>query len=218
MDPPFSLGIDNITLGLETKFIVCYLDDGTLADSPEKVLAATNLVNALRGVGLELNPRICELTTLNHTKVEEEIQSFGRFKDLLPELKLVLAAKSFLLGASFSEESISVAIRENSEGFERKVSKLKVIENYQALILLNCVAFPKLQYILRASPAYSHMENLEKLDDALVAALPAVFNISFGENSLAQVWEAWGSGWLRISLSEPSSLLSTQYGNLLMVS
>ena len=95
----FSLGIDNISRGLETEFNVWYLNDGTLRDSPEKVLAvATQLVEDLRGVGLELNPKKCELTILNHTK-EEKIQTFGRFKELLPEFKLVPAAKSFLLGA-----------------------------------------------------------------------------------------------------------------------
>ena len=49
----FSLGIDNIARGLETEFNVWYLDDGTLEDSPDKVLAvATKLVDDLREVGL----------------------------------------------------------------------------------------------------------------------------------------------------------------------
>ena len=98
------------------------------------------------------------------------------------------AAKSFLLGAPLSEEGISVAIREKHEDLKRLVSKLKIIENHQAFILLkNSFALLKQQYILRASPAYSHMENLERFDDALVAALTAVTNIRFGENSLTQV-------------------------------
>ena len=46
----------------------------------------------MRGVGLELNRRKCELTILNRTE-EEEIQTLGRFKKLLPELKLVSVAK-----------------------------------------------------------------------------------------------------------------------------
>ena len=39
----------------------------------------------------DVNPKKCELTILNHTK-EEKIQTFERFKELLPELKLVPAA------------------------------------------------------------------------------------------------------------------------------
>ena len=71
---------------------------------------ATKLIKGLRGVGLELNTKKCELIIINHTK-EEEIQTFGCFKELLPELKLVPAAKSFLLVDPLSEEGISVAFR-----------------------------------------------------------------------------------------------------------
>ena len=38
-----------------------------------------------------------------------------------------------------------------------------------------------------ASPAYCHMEELERFDDALVVAQAAVTNIKFGKNSFAQV-------------------------------
>ena len=148
----FSLGIDNITRGLETVFNVWYLDNGTLEDLPEKILAVvTKLVEDLRTVGLELSSKKCELIILNHT-TEKKIQTFGCFKELLPELKLVPAAKSFLLGTPLSEEGIAVAIREKREDLEQLVSKLKIIENHQVFILLkDCFALLKLQYILRIS-------------------------------------------------------------------
>ena len=64
-----SLGIDNITRGLETEFNGWYLDNGTLGDLPEKVLAVvTKLVEDLQGLEFELNPKKCELTILNHNK------------------------------------------------------------------------------------------------------------------------------------------------------
>ena len=95
-----------------------YLNNETLRDSPENVLAmVTQLIENLLKVELELNPKRCEWTILNHTK-EEKIQTFGRFKELLPKLKLVPAAKSFLLRAPLSEEDISVAIREKRENLE----------------------------------------------------------------------------------------------------
>ena len=178
------------TTGLETELNVWYLDDGTLRNLPEKVFAVvTKLVNDLRGVGLELNSRKCELTTINHTK-EEEIQMFERFKEMLHERKIMPTAKSFLLGAPPppSEKRISVAVREKVENLELLVFNMKIIEKHQAFILLkNCFALPKLQYIFRISPAYSHMEDLERFDDALVAVLAAVTNIRFGEKSLAPV-------------------------------
>ena len=54
-------------------------------------------------------------------------------------------------------------------------------------MLKNCFALSKLQYMLCASLAYSHMEDLGTFDDALVAALAAVTNTRFGENFLVQV-------------------------------
>ena len=64
---------------------------------------------------------------------------------------------------------------------------MKIKKNHQAFILLkNCFAL-SLQYAHPAYPAYYHMEDLERLDETLVAALAAITNIRFGENILAQV-------------------------------
>ena len=91
------------------------------------------------------------------------------------------AAESSLVVDPLSEKGISIAIRKKRQDLERLVSKLKIIDNHQAFILLkNCFALSKLQYMLRASSAYSHMEDLEKFDDALIAAQDAVTSIKFG--------------------------------------
>ena len=96
MDTLFLSSINNITRGLKTEFNVRYLDNGTLGDLPENVLAVvTKLAEDLRRVEFELNPKKCEVSILNHTK-EEEVQTFGRFIELLSELNLVPAVKSFL--------------------------------------------------------------------------------------------------------------------------
>ena len=73
-------------------------------------------------------------------------------------------------------------------------------------LLKNCFALPKLQYILRASPVYSHMEDLESFFDALVAALAAVTKIRFGENSLAQVTLPVSLEGLRIRMAKDIAL------------
>ena len=143
------------------------------------------VVDDLQRVGLELNPRKWKLTSLKHT--EDDIQIFDRFKELLPEFELVPPAESSLLGAYHSEDCISKAIREKRENLELLVSKLKIIENHRALILLtNWLAHQKLQHALCASPAYSHMKPLERFR-LLVAALMAVTNMRFGDNFLIQV-------------------------------
>ena len=97
------------------------------------------------------------------------------------------AAKSLLLRASLSEDSISVAIQEKREYLERLVSKPNLIKSHQTFILQRIALLFLSCNIHCVSSAHSHMEDLERFDDALVAALVTVTNIRFGENSLAQV-------------------------------
>ena len=71
----FSLGIDSLTRELEVEFNAWYLDDGTLGDTPEKVLTVIlKLVSDLRRVGLEVNQRKCELIILNLSR-EDQIRT-----------------------------------------------------------------------------------------------------------------------------------------------
>ena len=62
-----------------------------------------------------------------------------------------------------------------------------MIENHQAFALLkNCFALPRLQYILRASPAHRNSEILSQCDRVIVSALSMVTNVKFEGNSLVQ--------------------------------
>ena len=75
----FSLGVDSIASRVDTEFNVWYLDDGTIGDSPEKVLSCVRvLVDDLRKVGLEVNHSKCELLILNHTR-EDSLRTEGMF-------------------------------------------------------------------------------------------------------------------------------------------
>ena len=81
---------------------------------------------------------------------------------------LVPTAKSSLLESLLSEEGISMAIWKKLENLVRLFFKLKIIENHQDFLLLkNCFKFQNLHYILRASPANSRIEDLERFDDCL---------------------------------------------------
>ena len=67
-----------------------------------------------------------------------------------------------LLGAPLSEEGIVGILGDRREDLQRVVSRLDVIDNHQAFILLrNAFSIPKLLYVLRASPAYLRPRELE---------------------------------------------------------
>lgn len=203
----FSLGIDDLARELDAEFNVWYLDDGTIGDTPEKALVcARKLIAGLAGLGLNVNQNKCELVILNHTG-EEAQRTEESFRELLPEIKIVSASESSLLGAPLTEFGISEVLSTKREDLERMVARLQLIENHQAFALLkNCFALPKLQYILRASPAYNHEGELDGFDETLVSALSAVTNVRFDGDSRVQSALPVRLGGLGIRMSKDIAL------------
>ena len=84
-----------------------------------------------------------------------------------------------LLGAPLDIQGIPGTINEQREALERMTSKLEVLNPHQAFVLLkNAFAMPRLQYVLRASPAYLCREELRFFDRALSSSLGRVANVS----------------------------------------
>ena len=203
----FSLGIDELSRKVDAEFNVWYLDDGTIGDAPEKVISCVRgLIDDLREVGLEINQSKCELVILNHTR-EEESGTVRAFRELVPGVRVVPRSEVSLLGAPLSEAGVSAAVTEKRGDLERLVSRLSLIENHQAFALLkNCFSLPKLQYILRASPAYRRMERLAEFDETLVSALSTVTNVHLEGDSLVQAGLPVSLGGLGIRMSQDIAL------------
>ena len=76
-------------------------------------------------------------------------------------------------------QGIPGTINEKREALERMTSKLEVLNPHHAFVLLkNVFAIPKLQYVLRASPAYLCREELRIFDRALFDSLGRVAYVS----------------------------------------
>ena len=159
----FAISVDEAARGVQSEFNVWYLDDATLRDSQERVHDdLVVLLERLRAIGLEVNGRKCVLTILN---------------DSMPEVTDPCSEGSFwglgwcdlsLLGAPVDIQGIPGTIHEKREALERITSKLEVLNPHQSIVLLkNAFAIPKLQYVLRASPAYLYREELRVVDRAL---------------------------------------------------
>ena len=101
------------------------------------------------------------------------------FRGLPPGVRVVEACDLSLLGAPVDIQGIPGTIHEKREALERMTSKLEVLNPHQAFVLLNnAFAIPKLQYVLRASPAYLCGEELSVFDRALFDSLGRVANVS----------------------------------------
>ena len=179
----FALGVDQIARGLCSEFNVWYLDDATLGDTPEKVLEDVQaLVGKLSELGLEVNGDKCELSILGHESTETE----QLFRDVLPGIRVVNEGIS-LLGAPVSSEGVLRVLESKKEDLDRMASRLEVLDSHQAFVLLrSAFAIPKLQYVLRASPAYLCTAGLLGFDGSLRKAVENITNVGFDEDSWVQ--------------------------------
>ena len=109
------------------------------------------------------------------------------FRGLLPGARVVEACDLSLLGAPVAIQGIPGTIREKREALEKMTSKLEVLSPHQAFVLLkNAFAIPKLQYVLRASPAYLFGEEFSVFDRALLDSLGRVAYVSLEEDVCKQ--------------------------------
>ena len=107
--------------------------------------------------------------------------------------------------------AIPPILTEKMGGLERLVSRLQVVDSDQAFVLLKYgFSIPKLSYILRASPAYQHVADLEVFDSILRGALSAVTNVEMDNHVWRQasltvgLGERGGGGGLAMSHSRVS--------------
>jgi hypothetical protein len=108
---------------------VWYLDDATLRDAPDKVLSdVQRMLDELSSLGLEVNSEKCELTVLHHL-AHEELQTVSRFREVLPDVRVVGADQCTILGAPISDPGIPAALRDKWEDLQRMVSRLELIDS-----------------------------------------------------------------------------------------
>ena len=173
----FALSVDEASRGVQFEFNVFYLDDATLGDSPERANDdLVVLLERLRAFGVEVNGSKCGLTILNDSMLEA---TEVLFRGLLPGVRVVVSCDLSLLGVPVDVQGIPGTINEKREALERMTSKLEVLNPHQAFVLLkNALVIPKLQYVLRASPANLCREELRIFDRALFGSLGRVANVS----------------------------------------
>lgn len=191
----FALTVDEAARGVQSEFNAWYLDDATLGDSPEKVRDdLVVLLDKLAAIGLEVNSSKCELSILNDDRPEA---TEAIFRAVLPEVKVVQISDLSLLGAPLDQNRIPRILLEKKESLDRMTTKLELLERHQGFVLLrNVFAIPKLQYILRASPAYLCTNELNVFDRALFDSLGRVTNVSFTGESEKQAGLPVGFGGL----------------------
>ena len=86
-------------------------------------------------------------------------------KEVAPDVHLLQRDTATLLGVPLFHSALSSSLRSKIHVLERLTSRLECLHVHDALFLLkNCLAIPKLMYLLRSSPAWQASKDLEAFD------------------------------------------------------
>ncbi len=104
---------------------------------------------------------------------------------LLPGIKILTAAQCELLGAPLTPEALPRALSTKIEAISRLVGRLPSLQSHTALFLLkNCLATPKLVYLLRCAPTWLEPVLLQELDACIRTGLEGLLNVSIDD----EIW------------------------------
>jgi len=176
----FSLVIQPLISSLKSQFNAWYLVDGTFAGPPSVVENdfIKNIENSYK-LGLELNFSKSELFFLNNQSVVS-----NRLTKVAPSIKILLLEQLFLLGAPIHDTNIHEAIESKINSLSLMCSRLSLLNAHQSLFLLkNAISIPRLSYLLRCSPCWQNIHDLQMYDKILKSALEEITNSKFNENS-----------------------------------
>ena len=93
-----------------------------------------------------------------------------------------------LLGAPLFQEAVEYSLTPKLKNLELMISRLKEIDNHEALFLLrHCFAIPKVTYYLRSAPCFLVPSILEDFDQVLKTGVIEILNVSLSEMAYNQV-------------------------------
>lgn len=120
------------------------------------------------------------------TTNEQERQSvINTFQTIAPGI-IVRDSDISLLGALLTESGIASAISSKRQDLVRLVGRLSQLNSHQAFFLLrHFSSIPKMTYILRTTPCWRAMNELEEYDRQVRAAMEQVANCKLD----TQVWK-----------------------------
>ena len=181
----FSLAIRDLMLSCESDLNCWYLDDGTIASSPETVMSDyKKILQCSDTLGLSVNPKKCELYLIN-PQSDETKNALREFCNLTDGIKLVKKEDLTLLGAPIFPEAIEGALYPKLESLKLMASRLVEIDKHDALFLLRqCFAIPKMTYFFRTGPCFLKSKILEEYDQVIRTALTNILNTQLTEESV----------------------------------
>lgn len=175
----FCSAIQAVVAALISEFVVFYLDDGTIAGDPENVLRDfETIINECAKIGLSINPTKCELFFCS----EVEAAIVNKFEAVSPGI--IIVNELTLLGAPITDNAFVKVFKEKLRHLKLLFGRLTSLDNYQIAyyLLRNCLAIPKLVFLLRTSPTWNNIDLIEEMDNCIKSTLETITNSTLSQD------------------------------------
>ena len=175
----FSLAIDAVIRESTAAFNSWYLDDGAIGGDAHSVCCdLQRIIPALSKIGLDVNGAKCEILLSKSTPAHQKQTYISALHQHLPGA--AVDPTPVMLGAPLTATAAEIVMSEKREDLQRMINRLQDVDAHSAFFLLkNCLAIPKLQHVLRASPVYRQADILKPIDITLQSAMTAITNVKF---------------------------------------
>ena len=183
----FALVVDGCASSLKAPLNVWYLDDATIAGPAETVAKdLKTLCSELPKLGLELNRSKCEMTINSGTPAATE-NIANTISSVLPDIKIIHPEQLTLLGSPLHHEGLSDFVRSAHTTISRLCTRICLLDRHTALFFLSkYVSAPRVQYLLRSSPAYLDPTELSRIDSTVRLTLQEVCNVAMTDDAWEQ--------------------------------
>ena len=100
------------------------------------------------------------------------------FQQIAPTIRTIAPNEAMLLGAPLTTDAIGSSFQPKIDALSHLTTRLNSLHAHDALYLLrNCIAIPKLLYLLRTSPSSKRNEDLESFDEIVRLSLQSITNV-----------------------------------------
>ncbi len=203
----FCLAIHKLTRKMNSPLNLWYLDDGVLAGDAATVVEDLKLLMVEGAkLGLELNFAKCEVFSFGGG-LEEQKTGVEEVLRVSAAIRVVAVSDLTLLGAPLLTDAIPLVMEEKTAQLGRLVSRVSILSSHHAFFLLkNCLALPKLLYVLRCSPVWQFSGKLQEFDAVLRRGLVSVCNIRLDNTAWSQATLPVALGGLGLRRADELSL------------
>ena len=184
----FSVAINPIISSISSEFNVWYLDDGTFGGGVGQALEdLRTLEQSFASIGLHLNPMKSEVTVLGALSAPDYDLVVSSVRQVVPSIVETPLNTLSLLGSSLGVEGLNESLAQCSDKVNLMCHRVKNLDAHWALFFLTrYVSAPRVNYVLRTSPAYTKPSLLQSIDTIVRDALISCTNVEFSSDAWKQ--------------------------------